>query len=187
MCQKKLPFPSEFPLLLNFSCGSSAAELRTHFSAAGFPPIVVRQNRHCLKPVTVWQTWMQPKVLSEFEGPPNKQTEASVSWAEFQSHFKHPFILFSITSNLQSLTCRWWFVSEQQEPRAAVFTQCPVRPVGSLFVTVAVCTAERKYSWLGHQAETHTCTGVRAHENAPSRSRCVVTTDVLHICAHATS
>lgn len=46
----------------------------THLSAAAFPPIVFSLNRHCLKPVIVRQTKMQPKVLQEFEGPPHKQT-----------------------------------------------------------------------------------------------------------------
>lgn len=89
--------------------------------------------------------------------PINKQRRAR---AEFQSHFRQPLSVSfppSVTSNLKSLTCWRWFASEQQEARAAAFTQRPVRPVGSLFVTAAICTAERKYSWSGHQEETHTC------------------------------
>lgn len=120
MCKKMFPFPCSFLFFhSHFSCGSSAGELRTHFLAAAFPPIVVPQNRHCLKPVIVRQTYMQPKVLKEFQGPPSKQTRTRFEsdLKRLCSHLsseKHSFKscnICSVTGPTRTFTRTWPFVS----------------------------------------------------------------------------
>lgn len=164
MCKKTFPFPCSFLFShSHFSCGSSAAELRTHFLAAAFPPIVVPQNRHCLKPVIVRQTYMQPKVLKEFQGPPNKQTRGLRVTSNVSAH------IFRQTNTFKS--CDICSVTGPTR----LFTRTFICRYAAGFC----CSVLRKHSCVKHKR-----TGANTQTDAFLSCPGVVGGDVSHSCVH---